>query len=338
MTRWRSARSAAALSVLLLLSQGCSDASRPQPSVTLASLNFLHGLFCPPDTDRCRLPDRVDLLFDFVVARDCPDVVTLQEIWPPSLERMQPYLASACPFAYQLVLGERRTDVDDEAVLSRYPVTAVEQRSLYRNFRRVLLTRIDHPAGPLDVYSTHLASGADGATQPCGADCPAECVAAGAANVRDCQAVQMAEFVDATHDPAHLGLIAGDFNQTPGSFVYRQFVDRGWTDVYLAAGNPECDPATGVGCTSGRQDEGLEGLESPALGVRSRIDFVFLIAPVDPAACDAAIVPPGRDGDGTGTRLFADEPNPFAPACGPLPEAICWPSDHVGVQVALDCR
>lgn len=328
---------AIALSALLLCGS-CSDAPDATPSsVTLAELNFLHGLFCPPDTDRCRLPDRVDLLFDFIVARGCPDVVTLQEIWPPSLELMEPYLASACPFTYELVLGERRTDVDDEAVLSRYPVALVEQRSLYRSFRRVLLTRIEHPTGLLDVYSTHLASGADGATQPCADDCPTECVAAGAANVRDCQAVQMAAFIEETHDPARLGLVAGDFNERPGSFVYEQFVGRGWTDVYLAAGNPECDPESGVGCTSGRQDEGLEGLESRALGVRSRIDFVFLIAPSDPAACAAHIVPPDSEGNGSGTRLFADQPNPFAPSCGPLPEPICWPSDHSGVQLALDC-
>jgi len=315
----------------LTLLAACSDAPRSDaPTVTVADLNFLHGLFCAPDTDRCRLPDRVDLLFDFIVARGCPDVVTLQEIWPPSVELIEQRLANACPFAYQLVRGERRTDVDDEAVLSRYPVALIEQRTLYRNFRRVLLTRIEHPTGLLDVYSTHLASGSDGATQPCGDDCPAACVAAGAANVRDCQAVQMAEFIEATHDPALVGIVAGDFNQRPGSFVYEQFVGRGWSDVYLAAGNPECDPETGIGCTSGRADEELAGLESPALDESARIDFIFLIAPTDPPACASVIVP-------AGTRLFADEPNPFAPACGPLPAAICWPSDHVGVQLELGC-
>lgn len=328
-----------AITLAALFTQGCSDASAPaSPSVTLASLNFLHGLSCPPETDRCRLPDRTGLLFDFIVARGCPDVVTLQEIWPPSVELIETRLASACPFTYQLVQGERRTSVDDETVLSRYPVTEVVQRILLGRFRAVLLTRVDHPSGPLDVYSTHLASGADGAGNACGDDCPPECVAAGAATVRDCQATQMADFIVATHDPAHVAIVAGDFNARPGSFVYEEFVGRGWTDVYLAAGNPECDPTSGIGCTSGRQDEGLEGLESPALGVRSRIDFVFLIPPTDPGACAALIVPPGRDGDGTGTRLFADEPNPFAPSCGALPEPICWPSDHAGVQVALDCR
>lgn len=324
----------------MLLLTACGDAGRHTTAgVTLAQLNFLHGLFCPPGSDDCRLPDRVDLLFDFIVARGCPDVVTLQEIWPPSLELMQAQLATACPFTYQLVQGERRTSVDDETVLSRYPVTEVVQRILLGRFRAVLLTRIDHPTGPLDVYSTHLASGADGAGNPCGDDCPQECVDAGAATIRDCQAVQMAEFIVATHDPAHVALVAGDFNARPGSFVYEQFTGRGWSDVYLAAGNPECDPATGIGCTSGRADEGLEGLESPALGVTSRIDFVFLVPPAtsSSSSCDATIVPANADGDGTGTRLFADEPNPFAPSCGPLPDPICWPSDHVGVQLELDC-
>ena len=323
--------------VLGLACSSCSDAPRDAATadVTLADLNFLHGLFCPEGSDDCRLPDRTQLLFDFVVARGCPDVVTLQEIWPPSVALMEPYLASACPFTYELVRGERRTDVDDEAVLSRYPVLSVAQRTLFPRFRRVLHLRVAHPRGDLDVYTTHLGSNADGGPQPCGDDCPAECVAAGAVTIRDCQAVQMAAFVDETHDPALLGLVSGDFNETPGSFVYDQFTRRGFVDAYLAAGNPECDRATGTGCTSGRADEELTELESPVSNETERIDFVFVVPPADPATCAARVVPAGDDGGGT--RLFADEPNPFAPSCGAAPLPICWPSDHVGVQVALGC-
>jgi hypothetical protein len=191
----------------------------------------------------------------------------------------------------------------------------------------------------LDVYTTHLASGSDGAQDPCAEDCPSECVAAGAATVRECQAVQAALFVERTHDLPGPALLAGDFNATPGSFVYEQYVGRGWTDAYLAAGNPECDPATGIGCTSGRADEELAGLESAAIDERVRIDFIFVIPPAAEATCAARIEPGvfGPDGEGGGTRLFADEPNPFAPSCGPLPEAICWPSDHIGVQIELGC-
>jgi endonuclease/exonuclease/phosphatase family metal-dependent hydrolase len=237
------------------------------------------------------------------------------------------------------VQGERILNIDDETVLTRYPVLLVRQRFLYRGFRRVLQVRIDHPAGPFDVHTTHLASGSDGAQQPCGDDCPAECVAAGAANVRDCQAVQTARFVAETHDVPDAALVAGDFNDPPGSFVYDQLAGRGWVDTYLAAGNPECDPSTGVGCISGRADEELADLESPALDQDERIDFVFLVPPAAGASCRASIErgDQGGPGEGPATRLFADVPNPFAEACGPLPLPICWPSDHTGVQVALAC-
>ena len=69
---------------------------------------------------------------------------------------------------------------DDELVLSRYPVVAHELHFLYRGFRSVAWVRIDHPIGPVDVFSTHLSSSSDGAQNPCAADCPPECVAAGA--------------------------------------------------------------------------------------------------------------------------------------------------------------
>lgn len=328
---------AAFLVASLLVAAGCSSGSDPRPSVTLANLNLLHGIFCPPASDRCRLPDRVDLFFEFVVERGCPDVITLQEIWPPTVALLEPRLADVCPTPYTLIQGPSLNQVDDETVLTRYPALAVEQLVLYRGFRRVLFTRLDHPIGPLDVFTSHLASGADGAQQPCAGDCPPECVAAGAATVRECQAVQMAEFVERLHDVPEPALVTGDFNAPPGSFVYQQFAGRGWSDVYLAAGNPECDPASGIGCTSGREDENLSDLESPLRNVRSRIDFIFLVPPARAAHCNAVRLF-SRDGPGgAGTRLFADEPNPFAARCGPLPEAICWPSDHDGVQVAFDC-
>jgi endonuclease/exonuclease/phosphatase family metal-dependent hydrolase len=320
----------------------CSDAppSSSGPSVTVADLNILHGALCPAATDHCRLPDRIDLLFCFIALRGCPDVVTLQETWPPAIALMRPRLATTCSFPYELVQGERATNIDDETVLTRYPVLSVEQRILYNNFRKVLHVRVDHPGGPLDVFTTHLASGSDLGPSPCGAGCPAECVAAGAATVRDCQAVQTASWVAERHDIPNPALVTGDFNDPPGTFVYEQFVGRGWIDTYLAAGNPPCDPASGVGCTSGRQDEDLSDLESPALNETERIDFAFLVPPVSGATCAGRIAAGDRGdpGEGAGTRLFADVANPFADACGALPLPLCWPSDHVGTQVEVMCR
>ena len=311
------------------------------PAITAVQLNTLHGITgtgCQ-QTAQCRLADRIDLLFEWIAHSGCPDVVTLQEVSSISAPLIMAHLDVPCPFPYQAVQGSRSVGVDNELVLTRYPVLASDQIALYPGFRHGLWVRIDHPLGPVDVFTTHLASDSDGATAPCTApDCPAECVAAGAADRRDCQAVQLAAFVRAKHDVDTPALIAGDFNSDPGSFVYHTFTDPGWLDAYLAAGNPECTPNTGVGCTSGRQDESLVDLESRASNETERIDFIFLVPPRNGFPCRVQLDPSSdRDHDGTATRLFADRPNPFAPSCGPAPAAICWPSDHEGVELDLNC-
>jgi len=246
-------------------------------------------------------------------------------------------LAGVCPFPYEVVyLAVNR--VDDAIVLSRYAVADSAAQKLYGGFRHAVHVRIDHPLGPLDVFTTHLASESDGGNQPCGAlgACPAECVREGAATVRDCQATQLAAWVTTVHGEVPVpAFVTGDFNRSPGSFVYTRFTNRGLVDTYLAAGNPECEPASGVGCTSGRQDEDLSQLEDPASNEHERIDFLFEVPPaVRRCRLDG---PDDADHDGTGTRLFTDRPNPFAPTCGPAPAAICWPSDHIGVEADLDC-
>jgi endonuclease/exonuclease/phosphatase family metal-dependent hydrolase len=318
---------------------GHSGDHSAQRGITAAQLNLLHGSFggCMR-SDNCRLADRVDLLFDWIGDSGCPDIVTLQEVWTRSAPLIMDRLGDACPFTYEAVRGDRSLGVDDEMVLSRYPVLDSEHHPLFPGFRKALWVRVDHPLGPVDVFTTHLASGSDGGPSPCGATCPPECVAAGALTRRDCQAVQLAAFVEATHDVDTPAVIAGDFNAEPGSFVYRAFTERGWSDVYLAAGNRECDPTSGVGCTSGREDQSLVDLESPASNEVERIDFIFLVPPRDGFACNVQLDPASdRDGDGSATRIFTDRPNPFAPACGAAPLPVCWPSDHEGVELDLNC-
>jgi endonuclease/exonuclease/phosphatase family metal-dependent hydrolase len=314
-----------------------APAACPKTDLTVADLNILHGLFCPAGTASCRLAERIDLLFQWVAAAGCPDVVTLQEVTDAAAPLITAHLATACPFPYELAY-QRTFGLDDEMILTRHPVAAFESYRLYPGFRHVSYARLDHPLGPIDVFSTHLASSSDGAQQPCATDCPPECVAAGAATVRDCQAVQMAQFIAARHDVPAPAVATGDFNESPGTFVHQQFTSRGWLDTYLAAGNPECDPLTGIGCTSGREDEVLDDLESPASNEVERIDYAFLIPPAAGSLCAASLDPvTDADGDGTATRIFADDPNPFAPACGPAPEPICWPSDHEGAELDLNC-
>jgi len=305
----------------------------PDGDVTVADLNILHGLFCPAATDNCRFPDRAALFLQWVTASGCPDVVTLQEVREVQVSTLVAELPSVCGGAYDAIYDPLNR-IDDAMILSRVPLLGLEIVPLYGNFRNVLHARLDHPLGPIDVFTTHLASGSDGAQNPCAAGCPTECVAAGATTVRQCQGVQVARLVEARHVDSTPAIIAGDFNEDPASFVYTQFTGRGWPDTYLAAGNPECDPGTGIGCTSGRDDVSLTQLESPASNEVERIDFIFA-TPAPGCRIEATGDP---DGDGTSTDLFADQANPFAPTCGPAPAPICWPSDHVGVQLDLECH
>ncbi len=330
----------------LALLAGCGDdgdGSAGERDLTMAQLNVLHGITGACATlDNCRLADRAELLFQWIAERGCPDVVTLQEVWREWLPLLEAHALTACPFPYEVALGSQRLGVDDEAVLSRYPVLLVERQALFPGFRKVLHVRVDHPLGALDVYTTHLASGSDGGPLPCDAGsppCPAHCTERGAQVRRDCQALEMMDFIDATRMGPAPALIGGDFNSPPGGFVHRLFTERGWRDVYLAARNAECDPTSGTGCTSGRDDASLAELESPASGETQRIDFIFLVPAGEGFPCRVGLDPAAdRDGDGTATRLFAELPNPFAASCGPAPQPICWPSDHTGVEMDLNCR
>jgi endonuclease/exonuclease/phosphatase family metal-dependent hydrolase len=337
-------KSVVILAVALLLA-ACGDdddsgAQKQTTDLTVVQLNTLHGASGQAcrDSANCRLAERIDLLFESIAQSGCPDIVTLQETWTVSMPLIMQHLDTACPFPYTAVLGKQLIGRDDEMILTRYPLLATEQLPLFPGFRHALWARIDHPLGPVDVFTTHLASGSDGAEAVCdlAARCPDECLAAGAATRRDCQAVQMAAFIEAKHDVDAPAVVSGDFNETPGSFVYRTFSSRGWLDAYLVAGNPECNRVTGIGCTSGRQDESLVDLESPAGHEVERIDFIFVIPPPAGFPCHLSFDSASdRDHDDTATRLFP--PSPVA-SCGPAPAPICWPSDHMGVELDLNCN
>ena len=333
---------------LLLLITACSDgsdnvidlgATPATPDVTIASINVLHGLFCAPETADCRLADRQDLLFDWIESINCPDVVLLEEVTGPRvIAQIVEHVAARCGAVYQVLAPA--SPIGQNYTLTRYPVLQTSEDPLMGGIRILWHAQIDHPTGIIDVFNTHLAAGID--LKPCDESCPVECRTAGAANSRECQAIQVASFTQQRAAPNSLRILGGDFNSDSQSFAYRHLVEEnGWVDAYLAAGNPECDPATGIGCTSGRADEDLSDMELRASGVSRRIDFQFIQFPASgsSAACRYTLDSHSDDdGDGLATRIFADDPNPFAAACGPLPEAICWPSDHEGMQADINCQ
>jgi len=352
-------------------------------TVEVVNLNLLHGFACDPpvpgDGDQCRVQDRIDLLVEHIITAGCPDIVTLQEnvtepfvgLAPPVVvgpldntvtlirDRL-PDLEVACGFLYEVVFDPEGVTgppaalgrgIDEELILTRYQVLHAEVFPLYSPlapffFRHILFARIDHDVEPVDVFTTHLAAGADFGSLPCGFNvlppplqsppCPAECVAFGD-TVRECQAKQMARFIEMRHDIPGAGIVTGDFNAEPGTNVYDQFVSRGWIDSHLAAGNPECNPTTGENCTAGRVDDNLSDLESLDLNQTERIDFIFVVLPQAGSKCPGVIQTSDRPRV-TSTGLFAAEPNPFAPACGAAPLPICWPSDHSGNALNLSCQ
>jgi endonuclease/exonuclease/phosphatase family metal-dependent hydrolase len=359
--------------------------------VTIANLNVLHGFDCDPPTpadgDQCRIRNRVALLADFLIDEGCPDLVTLQEIVDREFVQRSPTeaagpldslvalieaeltnLASACGFTYHMVyqpfLAATISETDEEMILTRYPVlhqeTQIFHSALYDEpagllifARHVLYARIDHPTGAVDVYTTHLASGSDSATNDCDSfselvpgtgigprvACPAECDSND--TVRACQAEQLAMYVDSTRDTDKLAFITGDFNALPGTSEYLSMTDRGWLDSHLSAGEAECDSDTGAGCTSGRSSS-AQSLEDPALAVRRRIDYIFVALPDSNSRCSAFGETPQQTPSGIyrfgRAGIFAGEPNPFAESCGSEPADICWVSDHSGNYAAMICQ
>lgn len=155
--------------------------------------------------------------------------------------------------------------------------------------------------------------------------------------VRECQAKQVALFFEERHDVPEPAILSGDLNAEPGSPEYLDFVGHGWTDSHLVAGNRECDPATGRNCTSGRKDNNLSDLQSTALGVNERIDFIFVVPAGEGSRCAGRIrVAEHPRRPVTTTGIFAGKPNPFEP-CGAAPLPICFVSDHSGNQLNLGC-
>lgn len=317
------------IAVLMALAMGCTEPRAGDFSV--ATFNILHGLFCPANTDQCRLDDRIALLAKWIERTGCPDVVALQEVSQPVDERLEQELPSLCggryEKAYQVV-----NSFDDAIVLTRFPIVKTQTKSLTGAlpFRFVLWTELDVDGGSAHILTTHLASEADLGGEACGENCPEPCRAAGAVTFRDCQAVETRLFAQEQQRAGEPVVVTGDLNAPPGSFVYQQFADAGWIDAYLSSGNSECDPSSGEGCTSGRIDDQLTDLEQSERRQTARIDYAFL-----GSGSHCTVEPRGdADGDGIATGIFPPGPNQ---PCGPRPEEICWPSDHDGVILDLQC-
>ena len=309
---------------------GASSAPRVAPGndLRIVTMNILHGIVCPNAPDDCQGDDRIALLGRQLQAAKCPPVVSLEEI----SERMYGRIAAAPwvgEYKYKIVWHDMPS-TDRELVLTTLPVTNQKLTILAGNFRSAYRVDLRSKLGPLVLVVSHQDGDPEpGDPKPCNpAECPPECPAE--ITLSDCQTNQAKAIASEGGGSKTIRVLTGDFNVTAASQRYRSIVADGWVDSHLAAGNPECDPATGAQCTSGRQDMNTDDLKNPASKETERIDFVFVKAP---RSCKVRFdTPKDRDRDGLGTGLFANTPASNGPG------GLVYLSDHTGVGADLSCR
>ena len=281
---------------------------RQVASVRLVSQNILHGVGCPEDSDSCRVGERVSLFMGQLAQAGCPDLVSLQE----ANERIVGLVsgeAGACGYE---VVWDGDPGLDREVVLTTLAVIGSRRRVLADRFRSAYLVRVDSPIGVIDFLTTHLASSEDRACNP--GLCPPPCDPTG--SLRACQARQVLAFAEEVALDGGVTVVGGDLNDSTGSPALAVFGEAGFVDSHLAAGHSECDPASGAGCTAGREDTSLADMADPSSRQTSRIDY--LLHSTAGRACSL----------GEGTGLFNAEP-----AAGEL----AYPSDHTAVALTLVC-
>ena len=278
-------------------------------TLRFVSQNILHGVGCAADSDSCAVTERVLLFMDQLAVAGCPELVSIQEANQRIVNLVE---AEAAGCGYEVVWDDD-PGLDREVVLTTLEVVGAQRRVLADRFRSAYLVRVTSPIGVVDFLTTHLASGSD--DRACSVElCPPPCDPAG--SLRACQARQVLEFAREAAVPGGVTVVGGDLNDVAGSPTVALLGQAGFVDSHLAAGHAECDPATGTGCTAGRDDVTLADMGDPDSRQRSRIDYLLYSAP-------------GRDcavSDGTG--LFNAEP---------APGELAFPSDHTGVVLALAC-
>jgi endonuclease/exonuclease/phosphatase family metal-dependent hydrolase len=285
-----------------------------QASVRVVSQNILHGVACPADSDRCRLPERVELFAAQLAAAGCPAVVALQEANQGVVDLFTGALAGRCGGRYRLV-WDGDPGLDREVVATTLPVLASRRIRLAGPLRTALWVRLAAPVGVVELVTTHLASSSD--DRPCDArTCPPPCRPTDSLNT--CQARQVVAFAASVRVPGDVVVLGGDLNARPDEPTIEVLRRAGYVDTHLAAGNAECDPGTGRNCTSGRVDDALTDLTDPRSRQQERIDYLWLRT-----ARQCRV--------GSPTGLFNAAP------AGGGPGGLAFPSDHTGVQATITC-
>ena len=320
---------AAASTVAVAPSSTPAQAQAAAKNLTVVDYNILHGIFCPADTDNCRASDRVALFLSQLQNAKCPQVVGLQEVSGQLAGLIKEQLPGVCGGKYKLAMSVTEGN-DKELVFSTLKALHPKVLPLPGGLRNATRVELQSDLGPVVLVVTH--QDGDKSFPACRNDierykCPKPCEAG--QTFAECQTVLGEGFGDAVGSKQAIRIYMGDFNVPAGSPRYQRLIERGWVDSHLAAGNTECVQATGVNCTSGRNDVTLTALQDPTALESERIDFIFVKTP---KACTPKYDSGAdADGDGTGTGLFA------AKAAVNGPSGLAWPSDHTAVSMDLSC-
>lgn len=309
---------------LILAAAACSGnggerATKTAPDakpVRVLSLNVLHGLFCPAETDFCHAPDRAEMVARGIERAGCPELIGFQEIGPRQEEVVPASMARVCGGRYKLA-WQGVASPDREMVFTTLPILDRGYLDLAAFPWEAYWVRVDSSLGAVDFLTTHLASSAN--NPPCRpGQCPAVCPEGITTN--ECNAIEVLQLLTSRPPGAAVTIASGDFNAMPGDPTLTTFTKAGFVDAWLAAGNPECAPATGAGCTAGRErpENPLDGLDVADGRYAERIDFV-LARPASTCALD------------TRAHGFADKP------LDPPFRGLYWPSDHGGVLAEIRC-
>lgn len=295
---------------------GDSDTAAPAPTETvrIVSQNLLHGIACPDDSNLCDLPGRVALFMRQVEEAGCPELISLQEANERTVSLLREAAADRCSGDYTIVWDDD-PGLDREVVLTSLEVLGSKRTRLAGPLRTAFWVRVAADVGVVDFVSSHLASDSD--DRPCDrATCPPPCQVDEMINA--CQARQLVAFASEVAAEDSVLVIGGDLNSTPGEPAIAALLAGGFVDTHVAAGNAECDAATGAECTSGRVDDSMADLTDPSSRQTERIDYLFVGGERE---CDTA----------RPTGLFNAE------AATATAGEIAFPADHTGVQATLEC-
>jgi hypothetical protein len=117
--------------------------------VRVLTLNVLHGLFCPQETDFCHAPDRAVMVARAIEAADCPELVGFQEIGPRQPAVVPRAMEQVCDGQYELA-WEGINSPDRTMVFTTLPIRDRGFLDLASFPWEAYRVRVDTPMGSVD--------------------------------------------------------------------------------------------------------------------------------------------------------------------------------------------